>query len=80
MNRVEYKLDVFPLFEKDAHACLRNIVSFSRFPHKTMFKSFSRAIRHICSTTLRGWDVPNLAEAATSIKSDFAKLGIVYPA
>ena len=67
--------DGFPhTCEKVGHSCMRNIVSFSGFVHKKIFRSVARALSDINRSLVDTWSVGNLAEAPCKIRQRVAKL------
>ena len=60
--------------QKPQHSCMRNVVTFARFPGKQQLRAVSRALRHLYSKIFVGWAVDNLAKAADNVRAAFAGL------
>ena len=56
---------------KESHACMRNIVSFLRFPGREIFKSVGRGLRHLNQEFQKGWALENLTSATEVIKKAY---------
>jgi len=60
--------------EKPGHSCVRNIVSFAKFPGRVAFKAVGRALSYLTKLILGGWAIPNLSQSADHIRDSVATL------
>ena len=49
------------------HSCMRNVVSFAKFPCRNQFNAVSRGIKHLITMFFPSWAIPSLAEAKPHI-------------
>ena len=60
--------------QKPAHSCCRKIVSFSQWPSHRRWKSLARAWETILKSTIPGFEVFRLKDAADTLRRDFTRV------